>query len=308
MPVSCGEYDIVYTLPREGRYKVWVRIYGWDIGASPFIVTCLQDSSLAARKCLRSQSSSLPRPRTSSGVRLRSRRSTPGGRRRPVSVHTGSSGGSSGLAGAGDTDLVMVTGARGRARGEFLNPQAVAITFKGDILVTDSNNQNVQVSLPLITRHTYDPVQMFSDTGVFIARWGTRGRLPGQLQRPTGLAITKEGLVAVSDYENKCVSLFDLDGKYRSRIGAGKLLGPKGLAVTKLGDLVVVDNKGSTVVVFSSEGKIKTKFGTRGSDLPQFAGPHFVAINSHENIIVTDFHNHSVKVKRHAYTQTKIIK
>lgn len=148
MSVSSGEYDIVYTLPREGRYKVWVRIYGWDIGASPFIVTCLQDSSLTTRKCLRSQSSSLPRPRTSSGVRLRSRRSTPGGRRRPVSVHTGSSGGSSGLAGGGDTDLVLVTGARGRARGEFLNPQAVAITFKGDILVTDSNNQNVQVSVP----------------------------------------------------------------------------------------------------------------------------------------------------------------
>ena len=77
-------------------------------------------------------------------------------------------------------------------------------------------------------------VQMFSDTGAFIARWGTRGRLPGQLQRPTGLAITREGLVAVSDYENKCVSLFNLDGKYRNRIGAGKLLGPKGLAVTQL--------------------------------------------------------------------------
>ena len=134
---------------------------------------------------------------------------------------------------------------------------------------------------------------------MFIARWGARGRLPGQLQRPTGLAITREGLVAVSDYENKCVSLFDLDGKYRNRIGAGKLLGPKGLAITKQGDLVVVDNKGSSVVIFSSEGKIKTKFGTRGSDLPQFAGPHFVAINSHENIIVTDFHNHSVKVTRH---------
>ena len=75
---------------------------------------------------------------------------------------------------------------------------------------------------------------MFSEAGTFISRWGARGRLPGQLQRPTGLAITKEGLVAVSDYENKCVSLFDLDGKYRTRIGAGKLLGPKGLAVTKL--------------------------------------------------------------------------
>ena len=36
-------------------------------------------------------------------------------------------------------------GARGRARGEFLNPQGVAVTLKGDLLVTDSNNQNVQM-------------------------------------------------------------------------------------------------------------------------------------------------------------------
>ena len=84
---------------------------------------------------------------------------------------------------------------------------------------------------------------MFSEAGTFISRWGARGRLPGQLQRPTGLAITKEGLVAVSDYENKCVSLFDADGQYQARLGAGKLLGPKGVTVTREGDTVVVDNK-----------------------------------------------------------------
>ena len=25
-----GEYDVVYSLPREGRYRVWVRVYGRD--------------------------------------------------------------------------------------------------------------------------------------------------------------------------------------------------------------------------------------------------------------------------------------
>ena len=69
-------------------------------------------------------------------------------------------------------------GAKGRGKGEFMNPQGIGVTFKGDILVTDSNNQNVQ---------------MFSSSGVFISRWGTRGRVPGQLQRPTGLSITKVG-------------------------------------------------------------------------------------------------------------------
>ena len=36
-------------------------------------------------------------------------------------------------------------GGKGRAKGQFMNPQGVTLTYKGDILVTDSNNQCVQV-------------------------------------------------------------------------------------------------------------------------------------------------------------------
>ena len=38
------------------------------------------------------------------------------------------------------------------------------------------------------------------------------------------------------------------------------------------------------------------KFGTRGSEAAQLAGPHYAAINSHANIIISDFHNHNIKV------------
>jgi len=31
-------------------------------------------------------------------------------------------------------------------------------------------------------------------------------------------------------------------------------------------------------------------------------GPHFVAVNNKNEIIVTDFHNHSVKVRQKRYT------
>ena len=112
-------------------------------------------------------------------------------------------------------------GARGRARGEFLNPQGVAVTLKGDLLVTDSNNQNVQmftrsvitvmmmmmimmmmmmIMMMMMTMMTMMMMMMmmmimmmmmFLSSGVFIQRWGTRGRFPGQLQRPTGITINK---------------------------------------------------------------------------------------------------------------------
>ena len=70
---------------------------------------------------------------------VRSRRSTPG--RRPLSSHSWTSS----WAGTESDDLVQVIGGRGRARGQFMNPQGVTLTYKGDILVTDSNNQCVQV-------------------------------------------------------------------------------------------------------------------------------------------------------------------
>ena len=83
-------------------------------------------------------------------------------------------------------------GARGRGRGEFLNPQGVAVTLKGDLLVTDSNNQNVQMfTRSVISVMVTMMMTLFRSSGVFIQRWGTRGRFPGQLQRPTGITLNK---------------------------------------------------------------------------------------------------------------------
>ena len=78
-------------------------------------------------------------------------------------------------------------------------------------MVTDSNNQCVQC---------FDSV-----TGCIRLRFGSRGRGPGQLQRPTGVALMQNGNLAIADYDNKCVSVFEPSGKFVNRIGVGKLLG-----------------------------------------------------------------------------------
>ena len=54
--------------------------------------------------------------------------------------------------------------------------------------------------------------------------------------------------------------------------------------------------QGCSVFVFTAEGKTKCKFGSRGGSPSQLAGPHYVAVNSHGNILISDFHNHSIKV------------
>lgn len=57
--------------------------------------------------------------------------------------------------------------------------------------------------------------QMFSNTGEFHSRFGVRGRSPGQLQRPTGVAVHPNGDIIIADYDNKWVSIFSSEGKYK---------------------------------------------------------------------------------------------
>ncbi|KAL7982021.1 hypothetical protein Chor_001078 [Crotalus horridus] len=138
--------------------------------------------------------------------------------------------------------------------------------------------------------------RIFSTDGQFKNRFGVRGRSPGQLQRPTGVAVHPCGDIIIADYDNKWVSIFSSDGKFKAKIGSGKLMGPKGVSVDRNGHIIVVDNKACCVFIFQPNGKIVTRFGSRGNGDKQFAGPHFAAVNHNNEIIITDFHNHSVKV------------
>jgi len=52
-------------------------------------------------------------------------------------------------------------------------------------------------------------LQVFSAvTGEFRFRFGRNGNLPGQLMRPTGIAVTSSGNYLVADYENCSLNVF----------------------------------------------------------------------------------------------------
>ncbi|ELU03406.1 hypothetical protein CAPTEDRAFT_168454 [Capitella teleta] len=260
-----GTYDLSYTLSESGTFYLDIRLYGQPIRGSPFKVKAYKETE------------SLDRPNTCFSKIPQTTSIKQRGTKRPSSSR---SHGSNRRSNPVEDDLVLSVGMKGRAKGEFTNPQGVCC-YKDRVLVADSNNQCVQV---------------FTCGGDFKLRFGTRGRQVGQLQRPTGVAVTLNGNYLVADYDNKWVSVFNPDGKYLNKIGTGKLLGPKGICVDHNGHIIVVDNKASSVFVFQSNGKLLHKFGARGNEPHQFAGPHFCAINSRNDIIVSDFHNHCVKV------------
>ena len=180
-----------------------------------------------------------------------------------------------------DQGVCVRIGCKGREKGNFANIQGLC-SSGGQIIAADSNNHCIQT--------------FSSDTGLILQKFGKKGQLPGQLMRPTGVAVMPNGTFVVADYENRCVNLYGPDGRYQDRIGHGKLLGPKGVGVDRQGRIVVVDNKGCCVYFYLANGKLVGQFGSRGYGEGELSGPHFCAFTPNDDIVVTDFHSHCVKV------------
>ncbi|XP_054907318.1 tripartite motif-containing protein 3b isoform X1 [Poeciliopsis prolifica] len=278
-----GTYEVGYTLRSEGEYSFCLLLYGQPIRGSPFRLRVVKPSDVP-----QSPDDVKRRVKSPSGTGGHIRQKAV---RRPSSMYSTTKKKENPI----EDELIYRVGSRGREKGEFTNLQGISASSNGRVVVADSNNQCIQV---------------FSNDGQFKMRFGVRGRSPGQLQRPTGVTVDMNGDIVVADYDNRWVSIFSSDGKFKNKIGAGRLMGPKGVAVDKNGHIITVDNKACCVFIFQSNGKLVTKFGGRGTSDRQFAeklgpnfnksgsvfSPHFVAVNNKNEIIVTDFHNHSVKV------------
>lgn len=77
-----------------------------------------------------------------------------------------------------------------------------------------SQRLNVNYQFSLLAFFCYT-LQIFSNDGLFKSRFGVRGRTPGQLQRPTGVAVHPNGDIIIADYDNKWVSIFSSEGKFK---------------------------------------------------------------------------------------------
>ncbi|XP_057676354.1 tripartite motif-containing protein 3-like isoform X3 [Corythoichthys intestinalis] len=274
-----GTYEVAYTLRGEGEYALALSLYGQPLRGSPFRLRAVKPRDVPPSP----DEDVKRRVKSPAGGHVRQKAV-----RRPPGTYAAKK-----KENPVEDELIYRVGSRGRERGEFTNLQGISASGGGRLVVADSNNQCIQV---------------FSNDGQFKMRFGVRGRSPGQLQRPTGVGVDPNGDIVVADYDNRWVSIFSSDGKFKNKIGSGRLMGPKGVAVDKNGHIIAVDNKACCVFIFQANGKLVTKFGGRGVADRHFAdkhppsvnksvfSPHFVAVNNKNDIIVTDFHNHSVKV------------
>jgi DNA-binding beta-propeller fold protein YncE len=137
--------------------------------------------------------------------------------------------------------LLAVWGRKGRGKGEFNHPTAIALDDEGNIYIADTLNHRIQ---------------KLSSEGKFIAKWGRKGKGEGQFLQPQGIAVDKNGFVYVSDTGNNRIQKFDKQGKFVEMWGEkgaenGQFNEPKDLALDKDNCLYVLDSSNNRVQKFS---------------------------------------------------------
>jgi sugar lactone lactonase YvrE len=90
--------------------------------------------------------------------------------------------------------------------GDFGAPQCVAVDKDGNVYVTDTLNNRVEI---------------FDADGKFISQFGKAGDGPGYFTRPKGIAIDGDGHIWVADSMQDRLQVFNRDGQLLTYIGQG---------------------------------------------------------------------------------------
>ncbi len=190
-----------------------------------------------------------------------------------------------------DGSWLRVIGTWGDGPLRFSYPYQVWIAPDGHVFVADSANDRVQVLTPALRFHCFvgvgqlsrpggvcadDDVIVVSEVnvhrisvfsrrdGALLRRFGSYGSGDGQLSFPYGLCfMSGHRHVAITESENRRVSVFSVDGEFIRHVGVGAVSGPQGVACSAFDELVVADHGNKRVAVFSASGELLKTMGRR---------------------------------------------
>ncbi|XP_066284336.1 uncharacterized protein [Branchiostoma lanceolatum] len=193
----------------------------------------------------------------------------------------------SGLGGTSLKHVRTVGGKRGSGDGQFNFPNSLAATAEGDIVVTDQANSRLQ----------------------FLGKNGFFKRKVDLGLKPKCVEVLPSGELLVTGDEHR-IHVLDkqLQGN-ESRViqvtGAAETQETtKGVAVDGLGRIIVTI--GYQIFVLGPSGDVMLKFGDKGQGQQQLSSFLRVTVNSSNQIIISDFDNHNLKIfdpaGRHLFT------
>lgn len=130
---------------------------------------------------------------------------------------------------------------------------------------------------------------------------GTKGSEKGQLQNPSGIAASKDGIIHVVDSKNHRIQSFSSTGESKSVIGSkgegdGQFSSPYAIALSPDGKLFVTDSGNHRVQVFDKDGKFLYSFGKKGNSDGEMSYPKGIAVDKQERVYVVDSGNRRIAV------------
>jgi len=156
-------------------------------------------------------------------------------------------------------------------------PTGLLVDSKGELWVADTH---------------YHRVLHYSPEGALLSEFGSEGTGPGQFLYPTGIAISADGSIFVSEYGgNDRIQVFARDGttiRAWGRYGTepGEFARPQGIAIT--GDTIyVADAANHRVQVFTLGGALLRSWGG-------LKYPYSVSPDPDGNILVAEYGRHRV--------------
>ena len=168
--------------------------------------------------------------------------------------------------------------------GGVTSPWGVAITPKGEVVVSECNGHCMSV---------------FSPGGEKLRSFGTCGSGQGQFQH---VAVDGEGNILVADTYNHRIQKFTLKGQFVTAVGKGgkqvlQFSCPHGITFNASnGKVYVMENGNSRCQVLNSDLTFFSTFGKTGTGKEQFRNPRGIACDSTGKVYVADSGNHRIQV------------
>lgn len=185
--------------------------------------------------------------------------------------------------------LMVISGPGVSPNPYFRRPNDVAVDKKGNIYVTDGENNRVCV---------------FNRYGRFLFSFGSEGRArvpagaevtwkPGRFWLPYGIDVDEEGNIYVADTLNDRVQVFSPTGRPIDWFPKNGTVHATGLSVSG-NELYVADSEGHLINVFDFKGNFKRTIGAPGREAGKLDGPLDVVVGKSGTIYVSDGLNMTV--------------
>ena len=155
--------------------------------------------------------------------------------------------------------------------------------------------------LYVVDSHLHQVLVYNVDTLQFMDKFGKRGEKKGEFNFPVGIAVAKDGTLAVSDTGSCSVQLFTPDFKFIRRFGQrgtrpGEFTRPKAVAFDKERNIWVVDAAFNNVQIFSDKGVVLMPLGAFGNTPGAFNLPLGIYIDGTDKVYISDQLNHRVQI------------